>query len=156
MWLRWLDYEYPIQRTTKSKYVRDGTINFMTTQTMESEKRRLVQQIEDTEATVKPLLQKLEALRRERRDVESRLFIAANSIRRDEIESPDVEGKPWFGHVGAFVEWMKKTRCAKRWASWNGVIYHTSDLLKGKMPDMPGLVEHLPNAPHERLPSKKL
>jgi len=83
-------------------------------------------------------------LQREQSERDSKAFIATNRITRDQVEFRDGDGKPWFGHIHAFIEYMKANGCTKRWADWNGTIYYTSDLFAGRMPeDMPGRTEHL-------------
>ena len=88
---------------------------------------------------------RLHELRRTKSDRDSRAFIAVNRITRDQVEFRDGDGKSWFGHIHAFIEYMKANGCTKRWADWNGTIYYTSDLFAGRIPDdMPGRTEHLP------------
>ena len=101
------------------------------------------QAIKETEAQIAPLTARLERLRREKAERDSRSFIAVNKITRDDVEMSSGDGKPWFWIVGKFADWLS-ANSKKRWAEWNGRIYHTSDLLAGRMPDMPGKVEHLP------------
>jgi hypothetical protein len=100
-------------------------------------------EIEATESAIRPLVEKLERLKRERCDLESVSFIAANKIRKDEVEMSSGAGKPWFGTVHEFGRWMVARAIQKPWAEWNGRIYHASDLMNGRMPDMPGCTSDL-------------
>jgi hypothetical protein len=101
-------------------------------------------EIASIEAQIRPLASRLETLRRQKRDEESRAFIAANAIKREEVETPDGADKPWFGTVMEFARWMRTHGMQKPWAAWNGRIYRTSDLVLNRMPDSPALVDHLP------------
>jgi len=94
---------------------------------------------------IKPLSARLAKLSDEFRACKSKQFIHVNGITRDNVEMSKGDDRPWFGHVWKFAEWLRRKPEAKRWAEWNGRIYHTSDLLAGRMPDdMPGLVDDLP------------
>lgn len=90
----------------------------------------------------------LSQLRRRLADADRKLasqeFIRVNRITKDDVEPPEGDGKPWFGHISEFIQWMKEKSCHKRFASWNGQIYFTSDLFAGKMPATPALMEDVP------------
>lgn len=103
----------------------------------------VLREIAETEAAIKPLAAKLERLNREKRDLQSRAFITANNIRRADVEMSDGPGKPYFGHIADFVEWLKE-HSDKNWAEWNTRIYRMSDLKAGRMPDdMPATTSDL-------------
>ncbi len=103
----------------------------------------VLQDIAATEAANKLLAEKLERLNREKRDLQSRAFIAANNIRRADVEMSDGPGTPYFGHIAAFVAWLKE-HSDKNWAEWNTRIYRMSDLKAGRMPDdMPATTSDL-------------
>lgn len=53
---------------------------------------------------------------------------------RADVEMSDGPGKPYFGHIDAFVAWLKE-HSDKNWAEWNTRIYRMSDLKAGRMPD---------------------
>lgn len=102
-------------------------------------------EIAGLEVQIGPLANRLQKLGAELRDCKSKQFISVNGITRDEVEMSSGDGKPYFGSVWGFTDWMRRKPNKKRWAEWNGRIYHTSDLLNGVMPDdMPGLVDDLP------------
>jgi hypothetical protein len=105
----------------------------------------LARQIAALETELKPLLDRMATLRRKEREALSREFIAANQITREDVEMSSGHGKPWFGTVYEFGKWLAR-QSGKVWAEWNGRIYHAADLANGRMPDMPGEVDHLPNA----------
>ena len=69
----------------------------------------------------------------------SRQFIAVNGITAEDVESSGGEGKPWFGDVVTFANWMKSTGSQKRWAEWNGSIHFASDLRSGRWSNTPAL-----------------
>ena len=99
--------------------------------------------IQTLEAEIQPLLQKLTGLRRQLETAESREFIAANGITRAEIQLSSGPGVPWFGDVGTFGAWLKAQPSVKRWAEWNGRVFHSADLISGRMPRTPALFEHV-------------
>ena len=101
-------------------------------------------EIAETEAQIKPLVEKLERLTRQKREQDSRAYIAANKITRADVESSSGEGKPWFGVISEFIEWMRAQPRRKPWAEWNTLIYRTSDLLCGRMPESPARIDDLP------------
>jgi glutathione S-transferase len=102
-------------------------------------------EIKETEQAIKPLAEKLDRLTRQLADMQSREFIAVNKITLADVEMSAGVGKPFFGDVRQFTDWMKLRAAfnAKPWAEWNGFIYHASDLLAGRMPDMPGRIRDL-------------
>lgn len=108
-----------------------------TTSEIESELQRLVSEVQ-------PLNIRVSRLRAERDEAMSREFIAVNRITRKDVQMSGGEGVPFFGVVTSFGDWMKANNNPKRWAEWNGRIYHSSDLMNHRMQDMPGLVEHIP------------
>ena len=102
------------------------------------------QEITNTEASVKRLNEKLLNLSIEKSTLASKAFIEANGITRADVENPEGDGKPLFRNVNEFGIWFRTHPCTKRWASWDGRIYHIIDLMCGRMPDMPGRMEDLP------------
>ena len=98
--------------------------------------KTIEQQIGELVSQIAPLTAQLEKLRYEKRRKDSRDFIAANRITKEDVEMSSGDGKPWFGHIADFVEWLK-INSKKRWAEWNTRIYFQSDLKAGQMPDMP-------------------
>lgn len=94
------------------------------------------------ELQIQPLAQQLETLRRDLRDAESRKFISANRITKSDVEFRDGDGKPYFSTCWEFSKWLKE-HSTKHWAEWNGIIYHTSDLMAGRMDSTPGNKCHL-------------
>lgn len=96
------------------------------------------------EAQVTPLLAMMDRLRMQRRELESKAFIAANRITKADVELSSGDDKPWFGVIDEFVTWLKAQPSHKRFAEWNERIYYTTDLLAGKMPaDMPATIREL-------------
>lgn len=103
---------------------------------------KLKQEIRPIEVEMKLLNNRLESLCRELRDEESKAFIAANNICVEDVQMSSGEDIPWFGDIWTFTAWMKR-KLTHQWMEWNGRIYSTSDLFNGRMPDVPGRVEHL-------------
>lgn len=104
----------------------------------------LNKEIVSIESQIRPLANKLESLRRQKSEEESRAYIAINNIKRADVETPEGMDKPWFGNVASFASWMQAHGMPKPWASWNGRIYRTSDLVLGRMPESPAMVDQLP------------
>jgi len=108
--------------------------------------RELARKIFIIEQQVNPLLANLNLLKLQHRDALSREFIAANRITLADVEMSD-DASDEFGNFFAtpcrFGKWVAKNT-TKKWTEWHGRIYHTADLAANKMPDMPGLIQHLP------------
>ncbi len=102
----------------------------------------LEDQVASTQAQIAPLASRLEQLNRQLREAKSRQFISANNITKEDVEMSSGDGKPWFGIVTDFEDWLRDNS-SKRWAEWNGRIYNASDLIRHKMPDSPGETRHL-------------
>jgi hypothetical protein len=105
----------------------------------------LAREIAALELELKPLLDRMATLRRKEREALSREFIAANKITRDQVETSYGDEKPWFGTAWEFGKWIA-ANSKKRWAEWNGRIYHAVDLVNGLMPNTPGEMDSLPNS----------
>ena len=105
----------------------------------------LALQIAELQSTLRPLLNRMSDLKSAERKALSREFIAANQITRADVEMSSGEGKEWFRTAWEFGIWIS-ANSSKKWAEWNGRIYHSADLANGRMPDMPGEVDSLPNA----------
>ena len=95
-------------------------------------------------AQINQLTQRLNSLRSEKRTLQSRMFIDTYQIRRKDVEFRDGDNVPYFGHVADFAKWLR-LNSRKKWAEWNRTIYRTSDLIVGKMPDMPATIDELPD-----------
>lgn len=101
--------------------------------------------IEQTKELIRPLNAELNKLIAKLRKMKSKQWIETNEVTRDQIEMSSGDDRPWFGHVGEFVKWLKQRRgILKRFAEWNGRIYLTADLLAGRFSgDAPGCVDDL-------------
>lgn len=91
------------------------------------------------EAETRELAARLRAV-----SLRSMKFIADNGIRRSDVQMADDDRLPYFGIAAEFAKWIVSHPPMKRWAEWNGVIYHTTDILMGNLPDMPGRIEDVP------------
>ncbi len=92
---------------------------------------------------VTPLLAKLAKLEAELSHAKSVEFIKLKVIKRADVEMASGEGKPYFHLLDEFISWIIKQPRQKRFAEWNDRIYFTSDLIAGKMPDMPARITDL-------------
>lgn len=95
------------------------------------------------EAQLEPLFRHSQDVRHELCRLRSLRFIEVNGIKRSDVELSSGKGKPWFGIIKEFAEWLR-TNSTKDWAEWNSAIYRTSDLLRGKMPTPIAFVDDLP------------
>lgn len=100
------------------------------------------QQIANLELQISPLASRLQKLREQKRDEDSIEFVRANQITLADVELSSGDGKPYFGIINSFIDWLK-THPQKRFAEWNTCLYFTSDLLNNRMPQTPGLLEHV-------------
>lgn len=89
------------------------------------------------------LQRELEKLERQLEKQKSIEFITVNRITRADVRLSSGDDIPYFGYIGAFATWLRDNT-TKNWAEWNGRIYRTSDLVAGRMPDMPACVDDLP------------
>lgn len=99
--------------------------------------------LKDLEAQRAAITSEIDAMRRVKSRRDSLQFIAVNKITKADVEFPEGEGKPWFGHVASFADWMRNQPTKKRWMVWNGRLFHTTDLLSNRFAETPGLAEHL-------------
>lgn len=99
--------------------------------------------IKSLEEQIRPLAETLIDLRRQKKNLDASQFIIANGIKRADIEMSSGEGKPYFGTISPFINWLR-AHSNKNWAEWNTTIYRSSDLLAGRMPDMPATISDLP------------
>ncbi len=67
-------------------------------------------------------------------------FIRVNQITRDKVQMSSGQGVPWYGTLAEFGRWCRD-RSDRNWAEWNGRLHHMSDIIKGRMSDLPGKLE---------------
>ena len=82
-------------------------------------------------------------LEAERRTILSTQFIAANNIKRTDVQMSSGEGIPYHNTVWQFVDWLRQQAPLKRFAEWNHSIYFTTDLLNGDMAETGGCIDGL-------------
>ena len=92
---------------------------------------------------IRPLIERENELERDRRKLRSRAFLLENNLTLADVEMSSGDDRPWFGDVETFAEWLR-SHSVKQWAEWNGMIFRTSDLVAGNMPEAPERVEDLP------------
>jgi len=109
----------------------------------ELESTKTAKEIAKFQSELEPMLKQMQVLCRKEQDALSQEFISANQITREQVELSGGNDKPWFGTVYEFGKWLAANP-KKPWAEWNGRIYHTIDLINGRMPEMPAFTEHLP------------
>jgi len=91
-----------------------------------------------------PLEKRQRELIVERRKLHSLNFIKENSVRLDDVELSEGNGKPFFNRVNDFSRWMKNHSITRRFCEWNNTIYLTSEIMSGRMdPTAPGSVKDL-------------
>lgn len=106
-------------------------------------KQEIRDRISVLESEVKPLLGELANMRQRLREECAKDFLIINQIKRQDIEFSSGADSPYFGTVYNFADWLRKNS-NKNWAEWNSTIYRSSDLLAGRMPDMPASIYDLP------------
>lgn len=97
----------------------------------------------DLGARIAALLAERDTLVRAISEAESRAWVTTNAITPDRVQMSSGGDVPWFGHIRQFVEWLRGQGAPRPYAEWNGRIYLTTDLLNGRMPETPGLAEHV-------------
>lgn len=104
----------------------------------------LAAEIDALQASVKPLLDRIEALRGQRCIALSHEWIAANGVTRADVAVSDGPDVPFFNTLTAFAEWLRTTGNTRRWVEWNGVIYSAAEVAAGRMArEAPGRIEHV-------------
>jgi hypothetical protein len=108
--------------------------------------RELARKIMILQDQVSPLLANLNLLRLQHRDALSREFIAANRITIDDVEMSDGVSDEFGYQMATIADLAKrlKKNSTKKWAEWHGKIYHASDITSAKLPNIYGLIQHLP------------
>ncbi len=119
---------HPVERAERKQAMKTST-------DIQGELDALIEQL-------KPMLTLRAKLEHDLGYAKSREFIAVNGIRREDVEFSDGHGE-WFNTVWRFADWLR-SHSTKNWAEWNTTIYRTSDLLAGRMPDMPARAGDLP------------
>ena len=76
---------------------------------------------------------------------ESAAAIKAHGITRDKVFTTDGDGKPWFGYIKLYREWIAAQEPRLPWAEWSGTVYPTDSILDGHMPDSPMRYSDIPN-----------
>jgi hypothetical protein len=93
---------------------------------------------------MKPLAQRTAILDRECQRLSSLAFIEVNNVQKHDVEMSSGDGKPWFGSVRVFAEWLAENS-TRRFCEWNSRIYFTAEIINGRMdPGVPGCVDDLP------------
>ena len=101
-------------------------------------------EIDALTAQIQPLAQELERLVQKKRSEDSLEFIRVNRITKDDVWTREAQGTPFFNTVWQFANYLKTKTEQRRFTEWNDIIYFTSDLMAGRMPDMPATTSDLP------------
>jgi len=105
-----------------------------------------IEEIEQRRIKIAALMRPLEKedgqLQRELGDLQSEQYIRINGITKANTQESNVPGKR-FGIITEFGKWLAVNPNHRPWAEWNGRIYRSSDLIKGRMPESPALYESL-------------
>lgn len=115
----------------------------MTTRTIED----VEAEMRDVELQLAPLNKRMEQLYRERERLRSLRWIEANGVRRDDVyfsSDPEFLGIMVFDSMAATIR--RITGRWKRFVEWNGVLYHTAEVIDGNLVrDAPGRAKDLPD-----------
>lgn len=91
---------------------------------------------------VKPLMRKLEKLRADLATAKSLEWIRVNNVNRSDVELLS-DDKPYFANSFRWAIWLSENS-RKRFCEWNGMIYHTAELVKGDFSGGIAFVSDLP------------
>lgn len=104
-------------------------------------------EMRDVELQLAPLNKRMEQLYRERERLRSLQWIEAKGVRRDDVyfsSDPEFRGVITVDVMAALIRRITGNR--KRFVEWNGVLYHTAEVIDGNLVrDAPGRAEHLPD-----------
>lgn len=104
--------------------------------------------IAHVEGQLKPLIQQKSELSSMLAKLCSEEFIRVNRITLEDVQRRDSEfcGGVRHGHISNFGEWLKQTNCPKPWCEWNTMLYRTSDIIAGRMPESVARLEDVKGA----------
>ena len=101
-------------------------------------------EIDALRASVKPLMDRIDALQEQLREVQSREWIAANDVRLGDVAIANANGVPYFSTLRSFGDWLGCTGSTKRWVEWNGYVHAAAEVIAGRtFRRMPGRIEHV-------------
>lgn len=89
-------------------------------------------EISAIDSTMKPLKDRRRQLIEDATRLKSLAWIDANGVKLEDVELSDGDGKPWFGDINTFAEWLK-ANSKKRFCEWNTGVFFTSDIIAGRM-----------------------
>ena len=98
-------------------------------------------EIESYGKSLAPFLFLQKELKEGLRSAKARQFIEANSITLDDVEVRD--RSVWYRSLDVFLASDAVQDSTKRFIEWMDTIYFRSDLMAGKMPDMPATLSDL-------------
>lgn len=110
----------------------------------EKELEALHKELTSLKSQARTLDAQIETVRRSIRKIRADEFIRANGVTRADVQMSCGDGVPLFMLMQQFAEWMTSRGSLKRFAEWNQRIYFTTDLVAGRMPDMPATIDDLP------------
>lgn len=105
--------------------------------------KEIIDRIGALEAKLAPTLKELNQFRTDLVVALSKEFIAANRITRADVELSDLGKGEYFGTAWNFGDWLR-ANSTKRWAEWNGLVYHASDIINHRLRETPARMEHVP------------
>ncbi len=97
----------------------------------------MIEELENREAELSaklgPIYAEIGEVRRRLKTARSVEWIKANGATRYNVEQSDIPGL-YFGTLPAFADYLASKPDRKRFAEWFGLIYHTDDLIAGRLP----------------------
>lgn len=94
---------------------------------------QLQNQLTELSDTLDDLQSREITLKQELAKRKSLKFIYDNAITKAAVQCCDADEVPFFNNIRHFSNWLVKTGNEKPWCSWNGFLYRTSEVKKGKM-----------------------
>ncbi len=101
-----------------------------------SEIEQIKAEIARTIGLIEPLQRSLISYQERLRQCEAADFIRVNRVSLENTENVDQPGMPYFGVITDFAKWLAQNS-VKRFATWNGRVYFSADLIAGRMPETP-------------------
>jgi len=85
-------------------------------------------ELAEVEYHIEPLRKRQVELQSELQHLISQQWIADHNMTRDQVEMSKGKGKPWFGHIRHFIDWLYQQSSMKPYAEWNDRIFLTGNL----------------------------
>lgn len=110
------------------------------------EKLKMGTTLEQMKAQRDELSRRIEKMEEAKRREAGRAFVEKHGITMADVELSDGKGKPWFGDISTFIEWLRDNS-TKPFVEWNTQIHHRALLLAGKFDPTPATLDDVKGTP---------